>query len=72
VFSLLVVLVLFTALTAFLVQNSVPVTVSFLFWNFEASLAIVVLVSAVAGVVMALAVFSSFYVRRKVKGRTRV
>ncbi len=40
------------AVTAFMFQNAVPGTVSFLFWRFNASLAIVVLLSALAGAIV--------------------
>jgi uncharacterized integral membrane protein len=38
-------------ITAFIIQNAVMVTVSFLFWQFDALLSIIVLLSALAGAV---------------------
>lgn len=38
-------------ITAFIIQNAVTVTVSFLFWQFDALLSIIVLLSALAGAV---------------------
>jgi len=45
----------------FSTQNSQPVSVSFFAWNFEASLAIVVFLSVISGVV--LGVLASFLLR---------
>lgn len=54
-----IVLTLIIALVAvFSVQNAAPVTMSFLIWNFQASLAIVVLLSLVSGIVIASILFS--------------
>ncbi len=51
----------------FAVQNSAPVTVSLLFWKFDASLSIVILLSLLAGAVMASLLFISGMLRRKIK-----
>jgi len=45
----------------FLTQNSQPVAVSFFAWKFQASLAIVVFLSALSGVIIG--VVASFFVR---------
>jgi uncharacterized integral membrane protein len=47
----IVVLVIVAALVIFSVQNANPVAVSFILWHFEASLAIIVFLSLVAGVI---------------------
>lgn len=47
--ALIVVLIITTVVTIFLVQNAIPVVISFLFWQFEASLVIVLLLSVLAG-----------------------
>jgi len=44
------VLIIITLVTVFSVQNAIPVVISFLFWKFEASLAIVLFLSVLAGV----------------------
>jgi uncharacterized integral membrane protein len=51
--TLIVVLVVLACVVVFSVQNGKPVTVTFLFWTFEASLALVILTSVVAGALMA-------------------
>jgi uncharacterized integral membrane protein len=50
---ILIVLVVLAGVVLFSVQNAKPVMVAFLFWNFEASLAMVILTSVVAGAFMA-------------------
>jgi len=50
--------------TIFSVQNASPVAVTFLFWNFQASLAIVIFLSTLIGVIIGVIVFS--VLRRKV------
>lgn len=45
----------------FSTQNSLPVSVSFLAWKFQASLAIVVFLSVVSGIVIG--ALSSFFIR---------
>jgi uncharacterized integral membrane protein len=52
-------------------QNAMPVTVSFYNWRFDASLAIVVFLSALAGMVIEALFLLSLKLRRTVKGRVR-
>jgi putative membrane protein len=58
--SLIIVLIIIALVTVFSVQNAIPVTISFLFWKFEASLAIVLFLSVLAGVVTGVSVASLF------------
>lgn len=60
VFAVLIIAVV----TVFSVQNASPVAVTFLFWNFEASLAIVIFLSTLIGVIIGAIVFS--VLRRKI------
>jgi len=60
-FILLLLIVLF--IIFFTVQNSIPVTISFLVWQFEASLAIVIFLSVISGIIIAI----FFYLWRKIK-----
>lgn len=60
IFGLLVVLLV----ALFSVQNAAPVAISFLFWKFEASLAIVIFLSALAGVLVTVIIYSSRAVRK--------
>ena len=52
--TMLLVLVLVAAIALFSVQNATTVTVVFLLWRFEASLAIVVLAAALSGMILGL------------------
>jgi uncharacterized integral membrane protein len=52
-FLLLLVAVIITVVVIFSIQNAVPVVITFFFWKLEASLAIVVFLSVVAGVLIA-------------------
>ncbi|MHB8881647.1 MAG: LapA family protein [Thermodesulfovibrionales bacterium] len=53
--------------TIFSVQNSSPVAVSFLFWSFEASLAIVIFLSVLSGILIAVVISFSGKLRHSVK-----
>lgn len=58
-FIIILVILIAAIVTIFSVQNAVPVTVSFLYWRFDASLAIVVFLSILSGmIIMALLSFS--------------
>jgi uncharacterized integral membrane protein len=50
-FIIVLVLVIIIVVSIFAFQNSVPVTLSFFFWRFEASLAVVIFISAVTGLI---------------------
>ena len=50
--TLTIFLIAVSIVAVFSVQNAVPVTITFLFWNFEASLAIVIFLSVLSGVVI--------------------
>ena len=52
----ILVMVLIALVVIFSVQNASPVALSFLFWRFEASLVVVILLSLVTGVVIGVAI----------------
>lgn len=54
-FILFVIIVLFVIF--FSIQNAIPVTIYFLFWRFEASLAIVIFLAVIAGILIAFLFF---------------
>ncbi len=58
------------AVAAFALQNAAPITVFFLFWNFSASLAAVILISIGAGIIFSLLVFLWMKVGRAIKKPT--
>lgn len=51
-FTVILVLIMIAAVTIFSVQNAMPVAISFLFWRFEASLAIVIFLSVLCGIII--------------------
>ncbi len=53
----------------FSVQNASPVTISFLWWKFEASLAIVIFLSALAGIVVTVIIYSSRSLKKSLSAR---
>ena len=63
-FSLIVAVVAFAVAVVFSVQNAGPVAVSFLSWRFEASLAIVIALSLLAGVIIGMALLTGIRMSR--------
>ena len=61
--TLIIVLIIIAVVMVFSVQNAIPVAISFLFWKFEASLAIVIFLSVLAGVVIGVIGASLFRMR---------
>lgn len=66
-----IILVVVALVTIFSVQNAAPVAISFLFWKFEASLAIVLFLSMLAGVIITTVIVFSGKVRTFVKGQDK-
>jgi uncharacterized integral membrane protein len=63
--SILIIALLIIAVVAiFSTQNALPVSIVFLFWKFQASLAIVIFLSALTGVIVALIIFLWLRIRR--------
>jgi putative membrane protein len=63
--SVLILALLIVAVVAvFSAQNALPVSIVFLFWKFQASLAIVIFLSALTGVIIASTVFLWLRIRR--------
>jgi uncharacterized integral membrane protein len=58
--------------TVFSVQNAIPVVISFFFWKFEASLAIVLFLSVLAGVVIGVSGSSLFRMNLSKKKQTSI
>jgi uncharacterized integral membrane protein len=66
---ILVVLVI-AVVAAFSVQNATPVAISFLVWRFDASLALIVLLSFLTGMIVGMAVLSWTRIRRAAKKKS--
>lgn len=65
--TILLALIIIALITVFSVQNASPVIITFVYWKFEASLAIVVFLSVLAGALIAMVVMASRSLRRPSK-----
>ncbi len=65
--TIIAVIIIITLVTVFSVQNAAPVVMSFMFWKFEASLAIVIFLSLLSGVIIGAIVASLMRVKTKKK-----
>ena len=68
-FGLIIVLIVMILVALFSVQNAAPVAISFLFWRFDASLAIIAFLSALAGALITVIIYSSRQVKRAIASR---
>lgn len=62
-------LIIITMVAIFLTQNAAPVVVSFLFWRFEASIAIIVFLSVLSGVLITAIIVFSGRIKEYIKRR---
>jgi uncharacterized integral membrane protein len=69
--TLIFVIAIVVAVAAFSAQNATPVAVTFLIWHFEASLALVIVLSLLSGMVIGMALLSMLRLRRSVRGRRK-
>ncbi len=71
-FTLIFLLFVIIIVAIFSVQNALPVAITFFFWKFEASLAIIVFLSALCGLIAGLIISSWMRVKtsRKEKEET--
>jgi uncharacterized integral membrane protein len=61
---LIFIIIALSLVTAFSVQNAAPVAISFIFWKFEASLAIVIFLTLLIGIIIGSAIAFSFRISR--------
>jgi len=61
---LILALLIIVVVAVFSAQNALPVAIVFLFWKFQASLAIVIFLSVLTGVVIASIIFLWLRIRR--------
>lgn len=66
----IVVVIIIAGVTIFSVQNAAPVVMSFLFWKFEASLAIVIFLCLLSGVIVGATIAS--LIRGKKRGKNEI
>jgi len=62
---IIVACIIILCVAMFSVQNAAPVAISFLFWKFDASLAIVIFLSALAGAVITFTIMLWLRIRRQ-------
>jgi len=65
--TVILLLIIVAIVAIFSVQNAMPVAITFLFWKFEASLAIVIFLSVIAGMIAGAIIMS--LIRIKPSGR---
>jgi uncharacterized integral membrane protein len=70
ILNILIAVIIVLIVSIFSVQNSAPVAISFLFWQFQASLAIVVFLCVLSGVIVGAAL--TFLLRIKRQRKTRL
>lgn len=58
------VMIVIAVVAVFSVQNAVPISVTFLSWHFDASLAVVILLSVLAGMVIGMIVVTAIWLQR--------
>ena len=68
---LIIVLIIIVFIAAFALQNAAPVTVSFLLWKFQASLAIVTFLSVLTGAITAAIIAFWLNLKRRNKEQHR-
>lgn len=69
--AIIFVIVIVVAVAAFSAQNATPIAVTFLAWHFEASLALVIVLSLLSGVIIGMALLSWLRLRRSVRERRK-
>lgn len=70
--TLVIVIIAASLMVLFSVQNAAPVAVSFLSWKFEASLAVVMLLCVLTGVLIGGAIVSFWRLKRSIKNRKTI
>jgi putative membrane protein len=60
---LIILLIVVVIVAIFSVQNAAPVAITFLFWKFEASLAIVLFLTVIAGILAGVLIVMLFKMR---------
>ena len=68
--TIVLVLIIVSVVTIFSIQNAAPITVSFLFWSFKASQAIIIFLSMLAGILVTSVLLFSRNIKRSIKNKT--
>ena len=67
--TIILLLIIVAVVAIFSVQNAMPVAITFLFWKFEASLAIVIFLSVIAGMITGAIIVSLIRIKPKSSGK---
>lgn len=65
--TIILLLIIVAIVAIFSVQNAMPVAITFLFWKFEASLAIVIFLSVLAGMIVGAIIVSLLRIKPSLK-----
>jgi len=65
--TIILLLIIVVIVSIFSVQNAMPVAITFLFWKFEASLAIVIFLSVLSGIMTGAIIISLLKIKPSVK-----
>ncbi len=67
--TIILLLIVVTIVAIFSAQNAIPVAITFLFWKFEASLAIVIFLSVLAGMIAGAIIVSLLRIKPSSKNK---
>jgi uncharacterized integral membrane protein len=70
--TIILLLIVIALVAVFTVQNAMPVSITFLFWKFEASLAIIVFLIALAGMIAGAIIVLLLKIRPSVKKQQKI
>jgi len=65
--NIIIAVIIILIVSIFSVQNASPVAISFLFWQFQASLAIIIFLCVLSGIIIGAALTMLFRIKRKRK-----
>jgi uncharacterized integral membrane protein len=69
VVTIILLLIVVAIVAIFSAQNAIPVAITFLFWKFEASLAIVIFLSVLAGMIAGAIIVSLLRIKPSLKNK---
>ncbi len=67
--TIVILLTIIATVAVFSIQNATPVAITFLLWRFEASIAIIVFLSILAGIVITAIIAFSARIKQYIKRR---
>jgi uncharacterized integral membrane protein len=68
--TIIVLLIILFFIAVFSIQNAIPVGITFLFWRFEASLAIIIFLSVLGGMIAGAIILSLLRLKPRAKKET--